>query len=78
MFMQRIEVPAILADPKRPLALKLAAGAVFLAIAAIVGPIWLAACAAWFAGAALVKGAAGLVVQLWRTTIWAGELVVGR
>ena len=78
MFMQPITIPAIVTDPTRPLALKLAAGLVFLALAAVIAPLWLAGCAAWFAAAALVKGVGALFVQTWRTTIWAGELVVGR
>ena len=78
MFMERIEVPVILSDPKRPLALKLVAGVVFLCLAAVIAPVWLTACAAWFAAGALVKGLAALTVQAWRTTVWAGELVVGR
>jgi hypothetical protein len=78
MFMERIEVPVILSDPGRPLAVKLAAGLVFLCLAAIIAPLWLAACAAWFGVGALVKGVAGLLTGAWRTTIWAGELVVGR
>ena len=36
MFMERIEVPVILSDPKRPLALKLAAGILFLCLAAVI------------------------------------------
>ena len=78
MFMERIEVPVILKDRSRPLALKLAAGILFLCLAAVIAPVWLTACAAWFAAGALVKGLAALTVQAWRTTVWAGELVVGR
>ena len=78
MFMERIEVPVILKDPTRPLATKVAAGVVFLCLAALIAPVWLAACAAWFAAGALLKGVAALVVQAWKTTVWAGELVVGR
>jgi hypothetical protein len=78
MFMERIEVRTILKDPKRPLGVKLAAGILFLCLAAVIAPVWLAACAVWFSAAALVKGAAGLLSGAWRTTIWAGELVVGR
>jgi hypothetical protein len=74
MFMQRIDTPARIAAKKRPLALKLAAGLLLIAAAIIVMPIWLAACAFWFAGTFLAKAP-----RLgWRTTIWAGELVVGR
>ena len=78
MFMGRIEVPVILKDRSRPLALKLAAGILFLCLAAVIAPIWLTACAVWFAAGSLVKGIAGLIVQAWRTTVWAGEVVVGR
>ena len=78
MFMERIEVPTILKDPARPLALKLGAGLAFLCLAAVIAPVWLAACAAWFGAGALVKGLSALAVQAWRTTIWAGEVVVGR
>ena len=78
MFMERIEVPVILKDRSRPLALKLAAGILFLCLAAVIAPIWLTACAVWFAAGSLVKGLAALTVQAWRTTVWAGELVVGR
>ena len=78
MFMERIEVPVILKDPTRPLALKLAAGILFLCLAAVIAPLWLTACAAWFAAGALAKGMAGLVTGAWRTTVWAGEMVVGR
>jgi hypothetical protein len=74
MFMQRIDTPARIAAKKRPLALKLAAGALLLAAAIVVMPLWLGACALWFAGAALLKAPR----LSWRTTIWAGELVVGR
>jgi hypothetical protein len=71
MFMQRIEVPAAVAAHKRPLALKVAAGLLFLCLSAVIAPLWILACAAWFGASALVKGA-------WRTTVWAGEVVVGR
>jgi hypothetical protein len=74
MFMQRIDIPTRVAAKKRPLALKLAAGFLLLAGAAIMMPFWLAGCAIWFAGAALFKAPS----LGWRTTIWAGELVVGR
>ncbi|MDB5671540.1 MAG: hypothetical protein JWO25_2499 [Alphaproteobacteria bacterium] len=78
MFMQRIEnADTVIARP-RPLALKLGAGFLFLCLSAVIGPIWLAACALWFAGGALVRGLGALAVQAWRTMIWAGEVVVGR
>jgi hypothetical protein len=78
MYMQRIDIPAIVMDPKRPLALKIAAGLLFLCLSAVIAPLWLAVCAAWFGAAALAKGIGGLAIQAWRTTVWAGEVVVGR
>jgi hypothetical protein len=74
MFIQRIEIPTRVEAKPRPKALKLGAGLLFLAASAIAMPVWLGACACWFAGAALLR----FPRTAWRTTIWAGELVVGR
>jgi hypothetical protein len=78
MYMERIAVTKGKVAKPRPLALKLGAGFVFLCMSVIVAPIWFIACAAWFGLAAIARGLGALVLQAWRTTIWAGELVVGR
>ena len=78
MFMQPIGTAARIIRKPRPRALKLAAGSLLLLGAAVVMPLWLAGCALWFAGSALVRAAAALPGHAWRTTLWAGELVVGR
>ena len=78
MFMQPIHAATEIAAKPRPLALKLAAGVLFLLAAVLLMTIWLAACALWFATAALVRAGAALPGLTWRTTLWAGELVVGR
>jgi hypothetical protein len=77
MFMQRI-VAQSTGKKKRPLALKIGAGLFFLCLSAVIAPLWFLACAAWFGIHALIRGGATLAVQAWRTTIWAGEAVVGR
>jgi hypothetical protein len=74
MFIQRIDIPTRVETRPRPRALKLGAGLLSLAAATIAMPVWLGACALWFAAAALLR----IPLGAWRTTIWAGELVVGR
>jgi hypothetical protein len=78
MFMQRIEVASTASSKQRPLALKLGAGLFFLCLSAVIAPVWFLACAAWFGIHALARGIGVLAVQAWRTTLWAGEAVVGR
>lgn len=79
MFMERIEIPVTeTVRAPRPLALKLAAGLVFVAVAMLLLPPYLAAAAIWFAVAAGAKLAANAAVTAWRTILHAGELVVGR
>ena len=78
MFMERIEVPAETARKPKPKSLKLAAGAVFLPVAALVWVPWLCVTALWFVAAGLVRVAARTVVTIRDTLLYAGELVVGR
>ena len=78
MFMQRIEVPAETVRRSKPKGVKLAAGAVFLPVAALVWVPWLCVTAAWFLLAGLVKGIANVGAALRDTLLYAGELVVGR
>ena len=75
MFMQRIEAEAVaLAPPRRPAALKLVVGALFVAAAAAVMLPWTIVLAAWTVAAVLARAGATLRNIL----LHAGEEIVGR
>lgn len=75
MFMQRIEAqPIVLAAPKRPAALKLLVGFLFILCASAVMLPWTAVLLVWTLAAALARAgaAAADIVR------YAGEEIVGR
>lgn len=75
MFMQRIEAEAAIAvQPRRPAALKLAVGLVFIVCASAVMLPWTAVLVVWTLAATLARAGAALrdVVR------YAGEEIVGR
>ena len=75
MFMQRIEAEAaIVAAPKRPAALKLAVGLVFVVLASAVMLPWTAVLLVWTLAAALTRAGATIRDIL----LHAGEEIVGR
>jgi hypothetical protein len=78
MYMERIEVPADVAAARKPRALKLAAGVVFLAVAALLMAPWLCFLAAWLVVGTGVRALARLGATIRDTLLYAGELVVGR
>jgi hypothetical protein len=74
MFMEKIEASAILAGPRRPLALKLVVGFLFLVAAALVMVPWTFIVLLWtFIGLAARSGRSACDVVR-----FAGEAVVGR
>jgi hypothetical protein len=78
MFMERIEVPADEARKPKPKGVKLAAGATFLPIAALIWVPWLCVTAMWFLVAGTLRAAAKIGATIRDTLLYAGELVVGR
>ncbi len=75
MFMQRIEAEAVaVAAPRKPAALKLAVGLVFVVLASAVMLPWAAVLVVWTLAAALAK-AGGAVRDI---LLHAGEEIVGR
>ena len=75
MFTQRIEAEAaIVAAPKRPAALKLAVGLVFVVLASAVMLPWTAVLLVWTLAAALTRAGATIRDIL----LHAGEEIVGR
>lgn len=75
MFMQRIEAEAVtLAAPKKPAALKLAVGLVFVVLASAVMLPWTAVLVVWTLAVALAR-AGGAVRDV---LLHAGEEIVGR
>lgn len=74
MYMEKIQTAAAVAAPERPLALKLAAGLLFLLAAALVMVPWTFVVALWAAvGLAARSGRGALDILR-----FAGETVVGR
>ena len=78
MYMERIEVAAETVRRSKPKGLKLAAGAIFLPVAALIWILWLCVTAAWFVVAGLARIVAKTAATLRDTLLYAGELVVGR
>ncbi|HEX4737595.1 MAG TPA: hypothetical protein VH331_08545 [Allosphingosinicella sp.] len=78
MFMERIEVPADEARRSKLKSVKLAAGAIFLPVAALLWVPWLCVTALWFVVGGLAKVIAKTGTTIRDTLLYAGELVVGR
>ena len=78
MYMERLEVPVEAAAPRRPKALKLAAGLAFLIVSALVTIPWFCIVAIWTIVAGGARGLAKLGGFIHDTLCYAGELVVGR
>jgi hypothetical protein len=78
MYMERLEVPAETAAPRKPKALKLAAGLAFLIVSALVMVPWICIVAVWTIVAGGARGLAKLGRFIRDTLCYAGELVVGR
>jgi hypothetical protein len=75
MFMQRIQAEAVaIAPPRKPPALKLAVGLVFIVCASAVMLPWTAVLVLWTAAAAVAK--AGSTLR--DIALHAGEEIVGR
>ncbi|HEY0314409.1 MAG TPA: hypothetical protein VGC56_18185 [Allosphingosinicella sp.] len=75
MFMQRIEAEAVvIAQPRKPAALKLAVGLVFIVCASAVMLPWTAVLVLWTIAAAIAKAGA----TLRDIALHAGEEIVGR
>jgi hypothetical protein len=75
MFMQRIEAEAVVvAAPRKPAALKLAVGLLFIVAASAVMLPWTAVLFVWTLAAAIAK--AGTALR--DIAIHAGEEIVGR
>jgi hypothetical protein len=78
MYMERIEVAAETAAPRKPKALKLAAGLAFLIVSALVTVPWFCIVAVWMVVAGGARGLGKLGRFIHDTLCYAGELVVGR
>ena len=76
MYMERIDTRT--ARRAKPKGLKLAAGALFLPVAALVWLPWLGVTAIWFVVAGLARAVAKTATTIRDTLLYAGELVVGR
>jgi hypothetical protein len=75
MFMQRIEAEAaVVARPRKPAALKVAIGLLFVVAASAVMLPWTAVLIVWTLAAALARAGAALR----DTLLYAGEEIVGR
>ena len=78
MFMQRIEIPVEVSPEPKPAALKLAVGTLFILFSALVMAPYLAGLFLWIAAHAVARTIGKMLVSLYESVVYAGEMIVGR